>query len=81
MTPGLELVRGAPSEPPVDRGALLSATAVAALIGGVSAAWVRRTVPHKLTLGHSTCRWFERDVRDWLADRRASAVSDSVVSS
>lgn len=44
---------------------------VAAMIGGVSPAWVRRNVPHKLALGHSTCRWYENDVRAYLESRRA----------
>jgi len=58
---------------PMDRGHLLSASEVADLIGGVSTAWVRRQVPHKLTLGHSTVRWYEADVRRWLERCRASA--------
>jgi predicted DNA-binding transcriptional regulator AlpA len=62
-----------PPEPPPDRGRLLSAAQVAALVGGVSPAWVRRHVPHKLTLGHSTCRWYEGDVRGWLETRRAAS--------
>jgi len=57
--------------PPPNRGRLLTAGQVAELIGGdVSAAWVRRNVPHKLTLGHSTVRWYEADVRAWLESRR-----------
>jgi predicted DNA-binding transcriptional regulator AlpA len=39
-------------------------------IGNVSPAWVRRNVPHKVTLGHSTVRWFEADVVAWLEMRR-----------
>jgi len=71
----------APSAPPPDRGRLLTAAQVAAeLLGGtVSPSWVRRHVPHKLTLGHSTCRWYELDVREWLETRRARALSDSVL--
>jgi predicted DNA-binding transcriptional regulator AlpA len=53
--------------PPVDRGRLLTPAQVAALIGGVSAAWVRRTVPGKIRLGHSTVRYYEHDVRAWIA--------------
>jgi predicted DNA-binding transcriptional regulator AlpA len=68
-----ELLR-LPAPPPVlppDRGRLLTGEEVASLIGGnVSTSWVRRTVPHKLTLGHSTVRWYERDVREWLEQRR-----------
>jgi len=58
-------------EPPPNRGRLLTPAQVAALIGGrVSAAWVRRTVPHKVQLGHSTVRWYEADVLAWLETRR-----------
>ncbi len=74
--PELRVVRpGTPPEPPPDRGRLLTAAQVAAeLFGGtVSPAWVRRHVPHKVMLGHSTVRWFERDVRAWLEGRRAGA--------
>jgi predicted DNA-binding transcriptional regulator AlpA len=39
---------------------------VADLVGGVSPAWVRRNVPHKVRLGHSTVRWYELDVQGWL---------------
>ncbi len=59
-----------PQPPPPDRGPLLDSQQVADLIGGVSASWVRRNVPCKLTLGHSTVRWFEHDVRRWLEERR-----------
>jgi predicted DNA-binding transcriptional regulator AlpA len=60
-----------PPTPPPDRGRLLTAREVADIAGGVSEAWVRRNVPHKLTLGHSTVRWYELDVRRWLEDRRS----------
>ena len=56
-----------------DRGPLLTAEQVAALIGGVSTAWVRRVVPFKLHLGQRTVRWYERDVRAWLESRRGAA--------
>jgi len=36
----------------------------------VSALWVRRNVPHKLVLGHSTVMWFEFDVQAWIETRR-----------
>jgi predicted DNA-binding transcriptional regulator AlpA len=58
--------------PPVDRGRLLKAAEVAAIIGGVSETWVRRNVPNKVALGHSTCRWYQADVRAFLESRRAS---------
>lgn len=57
--------------PPQDRGRLLTAQQVAALIGGVSPTWVRRNLPHKVVMGHSTLRWFELDVRTWLERQRA----------
>ena len=57
-------------EAPPDRGRLLSAQEVAEIIGGVAAAWVRANVPHKLTLGHKTVRWYEWDVYDYLASLR-----------
>ena len=60
----------APLAPP-DRGPLLTAQQVAGCIGGqVSPAWVRRHVPHKVPLGHSTVRWFAQDVQRWLEERR-----------
>ena len=82
MTPELRVLRpeAGPPEPPPDRGRLLSAQEVAELIGGVSAAWVRRQVPHKLALGHSTVRWYERDVCGWLESRRTGASEQDMVS-
>ena len=57
--------------PPPDRGRLLTPKEVAELVGGsCSEAWVRRNVPHKITLGHSTVRWYESDVLSWLEERR-----------
>ena len=52
------------------KGPLLDAHLVAAMIGGVSAAWVRRNVPGKLDLGHSTKRWWRADVLAWIQSRR-----------
>lgn len=49
---------------------LLDAYAVADLITGVSPEWVRRNVPGKLDLGHSTKRWFTSDVLRWIQSRR-----------
>lgn len=66
----LHVLHPDPTAPPPDRGRLLTAAQVADLVGGVSAAWVRRHVPHKLQLGHSTVRWYESDVRGWLEERR-----------
>jgi len=54
------------------KGALLTAEQVAQRIGSVSQAWVRRNVPYKVQLGHSTVRWFEEDVERWLEELRPS---------
>ena len=67
----LHVLHPDPTLPPPDRGRLLTAAQVAQIIGDVSPAWCRRHVPHKVVLGHSTVRWFEREVRDWLETRRA----------
>ncbi len=70
--PTLEVVR--PTGPvalPAARGRLLTADQVAAELfnGTVSPAWVRRHVPGKIVLGHSTVRWYEFDVLAWIAAR------------
>jgi len=57
-------------KPPPDRGLLLTPEQVAQLIGGVSAAWVRRNVRPKMRIGHSTVRYFASDVQAWLEARR-----------
>ena len=77
MKTGLQVLgveRPAAPVPP-HRGRLLTAAQVAELLfsGTVSAAWVRRNVPHKLVLGHSTVRWFEFDVQAWIAKQRLDA--------
>jgi hypothetical protein len=55
-------------ELPANRGRLVTAAQVAAELfnGTVSAAWVRRNVPRKLVLGHSTVRWYVADVQAWI---------------
>jgi len=72
--PELRVVRAPidPLEPPPERGRLLTAAQVAAELfnGTVSPAWVRRHVPYKIVLGHSTVRWYELDVRQWLDQQR-----------
>lgn len=70
----LEPADAGPPAPPPPRGRLLTAEQIASeLFGGtVSPAWVRRHVPHKLRLGHSTVRWFEADVLAWLVERRTT---------
>ena len=57
-----------------DRGPLLTPEAVAELIGGVTPAWVRRTVPGKLQLGQRTVRWYKGDVMDWVETRRVTSM-------
>ena len=61
-------------EPPADRGRLLTAAQVAVELftDTVSAAWVRRNIPHKVVLGHSTVRWYAADVQAWINTLRAS---------
>ena len=66
----LQLVGHKVSRLPEERGRLLDAEQVAELIGGVKAPWVRRNVPGKLNLGHSTKRWWEADVLAWIQSRR-----------
>lgn len=63
-----------PPSPPPARGRLLTAQQVAdELLGGnVTAIWVRRHVPGKIRLGHSTVAWYELDVLAWVESRRAS---------
>jgi len=56
-------------QPPPDRGPLLTPEQVAAQVGR-SPAWVRRHVTPKITIGHSTVRYYETDVRAWIEARR-----------
>ena len=64
-------------EPAADRGRLLTAAQVAGQLfnGTVSAAWVRRNVPYKVVLGHSTVRWYAADVQAWISTKRCSCGS------
>jgi hypothetical protein len=50
------------------RGRLLNAKQIAEELfcGHVSPEWVRRNVPGKITLGHSTVVWYEFDVHDFI---------------
>ncbi len=66
----LQLVGHNDGRLPEDRGRMLDAQQVADLIGGVKASWVRRNMPGKLNLGHSTKRWWEADVLGWIQSRR-----------
>jgi len=67
-------------EPPAERGRLLTAAQVAAELfnGSVSAAWVRRNVPYKVVLGHSTVRWYDADVQTWISTKRCPCGSGVV---
>jgi predicted DNA-binding transcriptional regulator AlpA len=56
-------------EAPKSRGRLLTAAQVAEILG-LRPDWVKRNVPGKVTLGHSTVRWFELDVIAWLNSKR-----------
>ena len=66
-----------------DRGMLLSPKSVALIIFPEATKkqlpgkmkWVRKTMPHKLPLGHKTPRWYEADVRWWLEDKREADVA------
>ena len=68
--------------PPTHRGRLLTAAQVADLLfsGTVSTAWIRRNVPHKLVLGHSTVRWYEFDVQTWIAKQGSEATPSETLS-
>jgi predicted DNA-binding transcriptional regulator AlpA len=59
------------------RGRLMSAREIAAEIfcGSRSEQWVKRHVApqYKLRLGHSTVRWWEVHVREWIDRQRAAA--------
>lgn len=58
-------------KPPPDRGRLLTADDVRAMIGGgVALEWVYANVPHKLKISYRMVRWYEDDVRDWLEGLR-----------
>lgn len=54
---------------------MMSSTDVAAdlFAGNVTAAWVRRNVRPKIRLGHSTCLFYEHDVRRWIDQHREGA--------
>lgn len=59
-------------KPPPDRGKVLDAREVSrdVLRGKRSASWVRRNVPGKIRLGHSTVVWYEYDVLRWMEAQR-----------
>ena len=55
-----------PLPPAPTAGHYLTSRDLAVMLGR-SSAWVRRTVPGKITLGHRTVLWRERDVLHWIA--------------
>ena len=61
--------------PSGNRGRLMNAQQIADELfhGHVTAAWVRRNLPGKIVLGHSTVCWYEDDVLRWIQDRRLKA--------
>ena len=58
------LSSGPPSGPPPNRGRLMTAQEIAQKIfrGHRSAEWVRRNLPGKKRMGHSTVMWWEAEV-------------------
>ena len=66
--PPLQLHPDDVPEPPRYRGRFMDAKEVAQEIfgGKRGAEWVKRTVPKKKRLAHSTVGWWEYDVLDWI---------------
>lgn len=62
---------------PLPRGPFMRAWEVAAdpelFNGKVGAVWVRRNVPNRVKIGHSTVGWYRNDVLAFIASRRAVA--------
>ena len=59
-------------EPPPDYGRLLTAQEVVAecFDGSVSTSWVKKHLhAGRVRLGHSTVRWYEKPVREWIVER------------
>lgn len=58
--------------PSPDRGRLMTAQEIAREIfrGNVSPEWVRRKLPKKIDLGHSTKAWWESDVIEYIESRK-----------
>jgi hypothetical protein len=63
------------------RGRLMSAKDIALEFFGDARRekWVRRTVAPKrrMRLGHSTVRWYERDVNEWFDNQRGKEGKDA----
>ena len=55
-----------------NRGRLMKAREIAQDIfrDHKSAEWVRRNLPNKVVLGHSTVMWYEADVWEFIESRR-----------
>lgn len=68
---------GHPPALPEDRGRLISAQEIGEELfrGSRSADWVKRVVcpEGRLTLGHSTVRWWEYDVLKWIQEQSGEA--------
>jgi hypothetical protein len=59
-------------KPPPDYGRLMNAEEVAAELfdGAVSVSWVKKHLQAgRVRLGHSTVRWYEKPVREWIVER------------
>ena len=62
-------------EPPPDRGKLMDAKDIASDVyrGRVTACWVRRHVPGKMTQGHRTVIWWQYEVLQWIDSTKEGA--------
>lgn len=69
---GLRLARCTGDSTAPSRGRLMTAREIAEQIfgGHKSGEWIRRTIPNKVVLGHSTVMWYEADVWEFIESRR-----------
>ena len=74
--PNLQLVERTGQENSVHRGRLMTAHEVSREIFGSyrPPEWVRRNVPGKISFGHSTVMWYQKDVIEWIKSLREGAV-------
>ncbi len=59
-------------EPPTDLGRLMTAEEIVAecFNGTVRVSWVKKHLKAgRVRLGHSTVRWYEKPVREWIVER------------
>ena len=59
--------------PPPDRGPLIDARQIQAMIGGTkppSTDWINRHAPNRCDFGYRTKRWYRDDVVTWLETLR-----------